>query len=97
MPAGSISKAHRAGFLKPGVKLRKSLQTEVLRKGERLIQDRETRLALLDALIMRGIADADANCTHADENIFDELLSRYKSMMPDNRNHPTGLLFGSLE
>jgi antitoxin ParD1/3/4 len=29
-------------------------------EGMRLIQDRETKLAALDTLIMRGLADADA-------------------------------------
>lgn len=77
--------------------MRKSLQTKILREGERLNQDRETRLALLNASIMRGIVDADANRTHAADNVFGELQNRYKSMMQDNRNHPTGLLFGSLE
>jgi len=33
-------------------------KSEVLREGVRLVQDRETRLAALDASIMRGIADA---------------------------------------
>ena len=36
-------------------------KSEVLREGVRLIQDRETQLAALDAVIGRGIADSDAN------------------------------------
>lgn len=36
-------------------------------EGVRLIQDRESRLAALDASIMRGLADADA------EEVFDRL------------------------
>ena len=35
-------------------------KSEVLREGVRLIQERETRLAALDASIARGVADADA-------------------------------------
>ena len=35
-------------------------KSEVLREGVRLVQDREARLAALDASIARGIADADA-------------------------------------
>lgn len=35
-------------------------KSEVLREGVRLIQDRETRLAALDASIARGLADANA-------------------------------------
>ena len=34
-------------------------KSEVLREGVRLIQERETGLAALDASIARGIADAD--------------------------------------
>ncbi|MCK1975096.1 type II toxin-antitoxin system ParD family antitoxin, partial [Bacillus safensis] len=38
-------------------------KSEVLREGVRLVQERETRLAALDATIMRGVADADASRT----------------------------------
>lgn len=34
-------------------------RSEILREGVRLIHERETRLAALDASIARGIADAD--------------------------------------
>ena len=35
-------------------------KSEVLREGVRLVQEREARLAALDAAIMRGLADAEA-------------------------------------
>ncbi|MFC5343953.1 type II toxin-antitoxin system ParD family antitoxin [Brevundimonas staleyi] len=35
-------------------------RSEVMREGVRLIHERETRLAALDAAISRGLADADA-------------------------------------
>lgn len=35
-------------------------RSEVMREGVRLIHERETRLAALDASISRGLADADA-------------------------------------
>lgn len=35
-------------------------KSEVLREGVRLVQEREARLAAIDAAIARGIADADA-------------------------------------
>jgi antitoxin ParD1/3/4 len=38
-------------------------KSEVLREGVRLVQDRESRLAALDASIARGLADADAGRT----------------------------------
>ena len=34
-------------------------RSEILREGVRLIHERETRLAALDASITRGLADAD--------------------------------------
>lgn len=38
-------------------------RSEVMREGVRLIHERETRLAALDAALQRGIADADAGRT----------------------------------
>jgi antitoxin ParD1/3/4 len=35
-------------------------KSEVLREGLRLVQEREARLAALDAAIARGLADAEA-------------------------------------
>ena len=59
-------------------------KSEVLREGVRLVQDREARLAALDASIMRGIADADAGRTHDAEDVFSELRERYKAMLPSS-------------
>jgi antitoxin ParD1/3/4 len=39
-------------------------RSEILREGVRLVQEREARLAALDAAIARGIADADAGRVH---------------------------------
>jgi antitoxin ParD1/3/4 len=55
-------------------------KSEVLREGVRLVQDRETRLAALDASIMRGIADADADRTKAASDVFDRLDAKYRAM-----------------
>lgn len=55
-------------------------KSEVLREGVRLVQDRETRLAALDASIMRGIADADAGRTKAGSDVFDRLQAKYSAM-----------------
>lgn len=54
-------------------------KSEVLREGVRLIQDRETRLAALDASIARGIADAEAGRTKPAEAVFDRLEAKYRS------------------
>ena len=56
-------------------------KSEVLREGVRLIHERETRLAALDASIMRGIADADAGRTKPAEEVFDRLERKYRSMV----------------
>ena len=55
-------------------------KSEVLRAGVRLIQDRETRLAALDASIARGLADADAGRTTSAESVFDRLEAKYRAL-----------------
>lgn len=52
-------------------------KSEVLCEGARLVQDRETTLAALDASIRRGIADADAGRTKPAEVIFRRLAKKY--------------------
>lgn len=52
-------------------------KSEVLREGVRLIQDREARLAALDASIMRGLADADSGRTAPAGEAFDRLERKY--------------------
>jgi antitoxin ParD1/3/4 len=48
-------------------------KSEVLREGIRLVQEREARLAALDASIARGVADADNGRTRDLADVFDEL------------------------
>ncbi len=55
-------------------------KSEVLREGVRIIQDRETRLAALDASIARGIADADAGRTTPADDVFDRLEAKYRAL-----------------
>ncbi len=52
-------------------------KSEVLREGVRLVEEREKRLALLDAAIERGLANIETGQTHALEDVADELLQRY--------------------
>ena len=59
-------------------------KSEVLREGVRLIQDRETRLAALDASVARGLADADAGNTTPAEDVFERLEAKYRAMGPDS-------------
>ena len=55
-------------------------KSEVLRGGVRLIQDREARLAALDASIARGLADAEAGRSKPAEEVFDRLEAKYAEM-----------------
>lgn len=48
-------------------------KSEVLREGVRLIQEREARLAALDASIARGLADADAGRVKPSSDVFNRL------------------------
>lgn len=52
-------------------------KSEVLREGVRLIQEREARLAALDASIARGLADADAGRVKTSSEVFDRLESKF--------------------
>lgn len=55
-------------------------KSEVLREGVRLIQDREAKLAALDASIARGLADAEASHTKPASEVFDRLEAKYAAM-----------------
>ncbi|HXE25268.1 MAG TPA: type II toxin-antitoxin system ParD family antitoxin [Roseiarcus sp.] len=52
-------------------------KSEVLREGVRLVEEREKRLALLDAALERGLADVGGGRTHGLEDVLDELTRRY--------------------
>jgi antitoxin ParD1/3/4 len=54
-------------------------KSEVLREGVRLIQERETRLAALDASIARGVADADAGRVKSTSEVFDKLEAKLRA------------------
>ncbi|MBN9548397.1 MAG: type II toxin-antitoxin system ParD family antitoxin [Alphaproteobacteria bacterium] len=60
-------------------------KSEVLREGVRLVEEREKRLAALDAALAQGIADADAGRTEPAEEVFDRLEARYKAMAEKNK------------
>ncbi len=53
-------------------------KSEVLREGLRLLQERETRLAALDAALARGIEDADAGRVRPAKDVFDRLEARFR-------------------
>ena len=51
----------------------------------RLVEEREKRLALLDAALERGLADIDVGRTHTLDEVADELARRYGAV----ENEPT--------
>lgn len=51
--------------------------SEILREGVRLVQEREAKLAALDAALAVGIADAEAGRVEPAEVVFDRLKARY--------------------
>jgi antitoxin ParD1/3/4 len=55
-------------------------KSEVLRDALRLLEERERRLAALDAAIACGIADAAANDVEDAEAVFDALEAKYGRM-----------------
>ena len=55
-------------------------KSEVLREGVRLIQEREARLAALDASIARGLDDADAGRINPADAVFERLEAKYRAL-----------------
>jgi len=54
-------------------------KSEIMREGVRLIQEREAKLAALDAALAVGLADARAGRVKPLREAFDRLEARYKS------------------
>lgn len=52
-------------------------KSEVLREGVRLVQEREKRLAVLDAKIAEGLADIEAGRVLTHEQVFAELEAEF--------------------
>lgn len=61
-------------------------RSEVQRESMRLMQDRKTRLAAIDASVMRGLADADAGRTKPASEVFDLLEAKYRAMAAQDNN-----------
>jgi len=59
-------------------------RSEVLREGVRLVEEREKRLAALDAAIARGIADAEAGRVAPAREVGDRLIAKYRAMAKDD-------------
>ncbi len=54
-------------------------KSEVLREGVRLVQDREARLAALDAALAQAEAEADAGLGNPVEEVGARLRSKYRA------------------
>jgi len=57
-------------------------KSEVLREGIRLIQERETRLSVLDQAFARGLADAETGRVKPMSDVVARLEAKYQSMSP---------------
>jgi antitoxin ParD1/3/4 len=55
-------------------------KSEILREGVRLIEEREARLAALDADIRRGLQEAAAGDFEPADEFFARLRAKYESM-----------------
>ena len=61
---------------------RYNTKSEVLREGIRLIQERETRLSVLDQSIARGLADAEGGRVKPLSEVASRLEAKYQAMSP---------------
>jgi antitoxin ParD1/3/4 len=59
-------------------------KSEVLREGIRLVQERESKLAVLDAAIVRGLADVKAGRVVAAEDVFAKLEMKFRKQAEDS-------------
>ena len=55
-------------------------KSEVLREGVRLLEDREKRIAALDAAIARGRADVAAGRVKTADEVLERLETKYRKM-----------------
>ena len=60
-------------------------KSEVLREGVRMVQERETKLAALDASIRRGLADATSGQVKPADEVFGRLEAKYRAMAAAKR------------
>ncbi len=74
---GSQLESYVAQLVESG---RYNSKSEVMREGIRLIQERETRLAVLDQALARGMVDADARRTRLAPEVSARLEAKYKAM-----------------
>jgi antitoxin ParD1/3/4 len=74
---GPVLEEYVSGLVSEG---RYNSKSEVLREGIRLVQERESRLAALDAALAVGLADIKAGRVKPAEEVFDRLEAKYAAM-----------------
>ena len=79
---GAQLETYVAGLVATG---RYNSKSEVLREGVRIIHERESRLAALDAALARGLAEAEAGLFIPADEVFDELEALFAPREPDAR------------
>ena len=86
MPSSADLGPHLERYVSDLVKTgRYNSRSEVLREGVRLVEEREKRLAALDAAIARGLADADAGRVKPLQEVADRLTAKYQAMAEAGR------------
>jgi antitoxin ParD1/3/4 len=80
MPISADLGAHLEEYVNQLVtKGRYNSKSEVLREGVRLVQEREKRLAALDATLARALEDVKAGRLRAADEVFDRLEVKYRA------------------
>ncbi len=59
--------------------------SEVVRDALRLMEERERRLAALDAAVTQGVADIEAGRMRDADQVFDEAEARYARLAEERR------------
>jgi antitoxin ParD1/3/4 len=81
MPSSYTLGRHFEGFVQAQLASgRYNNASEVVRDALRLMEDRERRLAALDAAIDGGSANIEAGRVHPAEEVFDRLEAKYARM-----------------
>ena len=81
MPSSYTLGRHFEGFIQAQLSSgRYNNASEIVRDALRLLEEREHKLTVLDAALMRGVADVEAGRVTPAETVFDELEERYRSM-----------------
>ncbi len=79
MPSSYTLGHHFEGFIQAQLSSgRYNNASEVVRDGLRLLEERERKLAALDAALMRGIADVEGGRVVDADTAFDTLEDRYR-------------------